>query len=184
MQHPIDDFTEEMIKHLQEHPKLLEQRQGMDIMQNFFVINPQERRVTFKDAIMHVKNNKQKILDQGKLRTIRAEQIIQSHIDIVNDILETFPKYENNPLELRGLDIPEMKNLIVKNSAFIALSLTILIKDYEKDIETVPDEKLQALLDSAYHVLLDFSILLEIKFPASTPYLRNLKEKYDIRKSN
>jgi len=182
MPHPIDDFTEEMIKHLQEHPELLEQRQGMDIMQNFFVINPQERQVTFKDVMLHVKKNKQKILDQGNLRTPRAEQIIKSHIDIVDDILETFPDDESNQLELRGLDIPEMRKLIVKNAAFIALSLTILIKDYEKDIETVPavKEELQVLLDSAYHVLLDFSILLKIKFPTSTPYLRELKEKYKI----
>ncbi len=166
-----------MIKHLQEHPELLEQKQGRDIMQNFFVINPQERQVTFKDAMIHVKKNKQKILDQGKLRTPRAEQIIRSHINIIDNILETFPD-ESKPLKRSGLDIPEMMKLIVKNAAFIALSLTILIKDYEKDIETVPDvkEKLQVLLDSAYHVLLDFSILLKIEFPTSTPYLRNLKK--------
>ena len=175
----MDDFTEEMIKHLKGHSELLEQRQGKDIMQNFFVINPKERQVSFRDAMTHLKNKKQEILDQGLLTAPKSKEIIQSHINIIDNFLETFPD-ERKPRSEQ--DIPKMRELAVRNAPLILKSLTILIKDYEKDIETVPDlkEELQDSLDAAYHVLKDFSILLKIKFPTSTPYLREFKEKYKI----
>ena len=175
----MDDFTDEMIKHLKGHSELLEQRQGMDIMQNFFVINPQERQVSFRNAMINLKNKKQETLDKGLLTALKSKVIIRSHINIIDNFLETFPD-ERKPRS--GLDIPKMRKLAVENAELILESLTMLINDYEKDIETVPDlkEELQDSLDAAYHVLKDFSILLKIKFPTSTPYLREFKEKYKI----
>lgn len=38
--------------------------------------------------------------------------------------------------------------------------------------------ELQVKIDTTHRVLLEFSILLKIKFPTSTAYLRKIKEQY------
>ena len=173
-----EEMTEEMIEHLRKHPELFEQRQGMDIMQNFFVINPKERQAALKDVLDNMKDYRQKIFDDLNA-TLTTHNIAASDIDIINNILETFPD-EKKPRS--GLDIPKMRELAVRNATFIVLSFNLLIEAWERDIEKFPDmkAKLQVHIDNAKHVLLDFTILLTLKFPHSTPYLREFKEKYKI----
>jgi len=170
-----EQFTENEIEHLKVHQELLEQRQGKDIMQNFFVINPKERQEAFRDAANHMKKKLQE--DLIGLTSGKAAEIIHEDINIIDNFLGYFP---NRSKSKSGYDIPKMVKLAEDHSKLLLEMLTKLIDAYKKDVKTVP--KIQSYIDTAQHIFLDFSILLKIKHPTSVPYLWGLKKDLGIKK--
>ena len=170
----INNFTDEMINHLKAHPELLSQIQGRDIMQNFVVISPNERLVSFREVMENLRKKKQKILDDPDIANFTRD-ITRRDIKII----ENFIGYMGDAQQ-KGLNVPKLRDDAVKYSEFLLKAFAVLIEDYKKDIEKYPTltNELQVKIDTTHHVLLEFSILLEIKFPTSTAYLRKIKERY------
>ena len=175
-----DDMSKEMIEHLRKHYQLLEQIQGKDIMQNFFVIDRLKRHPAIREVLENMRKLKQDVIDDIQA-SLLIQKIAESHIAIINSILSTMPD-TNDPLDMRGLDIPKLRELAVRNAIFIVLGFTKVIEAWKKDIKKYPDMASEMIhyIDTAEHVLLDFVILLSLEFPTSTPYLRAFKKKHGI----
>ena len=175
------DEEKEMITHLREHSELLEQRQGRDIMQNFFVKKPRERYTAIKSVLNELIRLNQNVLEDVNA-SLRSYKIAEDGITICNSILATYGD-EGKPLNQSGLDIPEMRKLVVKNATMIVLGWRYVVEKWVRDQKVHPHSaaKLQHDIDEADHVLMDFSILLTKKFPHSTPYLREFKKKHGIQ---
>lgn len=175
-----DDMSKEMIEHLREHYQLLEQRQGKDIMQNFFVIDRPKRHPAIREVLENMKELKQDVIDDIQA-SLLIQKITESHIAIIDSILSTMPATDD-PHDTKGLNPPKMMKLFVRNAIFIVLGFTKVIEAWKKELKKYPDTAAEMIhhIDTAEHVLLDFVILLSLKFPTSTPYLREFKKKHGI----
>ena len=175
-----DDMSKEMIEHLRKHYQLLSQTQGKDIMQNFFVIDRLKRHPSIRELLENMRKLKQDVIDDIQA-SLLIQKIAEKHIDIIDSILSTMPD-TNDPLDMKGLNIPELRKLVVRNAIFIVLGFTIVIEVWKKEIKKRPDMAPEMIhhIETAEHVLLDFVILLSVEFPTSTPYLREFKEKHGI----
>jgi len=176
-----DDMSKEMIEHLRKHFQLLDQRQGKDIMQNFFVIDRLKRHPAIRELLENMRELKQDVIDDIQA-SLLIQNIAESHIVIINSILSTMPD-TGDPLDMRGLDIPKLRKLAERNSIFIVLGCTKVIEAWKKDIQKYPDTAAEMIhhIDTAEHVLLDFVILLSLESVTSTRYLKAFKEKHGIQ---